>query len=48
MNNLNNRSFLYKIIKNLTIDHPLYPEVTDGRGVAYERVENGEKAEKIY
>ena len=38
--------FYSKIIKNLTIDHPLYPEVTDGRGVAYERVGEWEKAEK--
>ena len=38
--------FYSKIIKNLTIDHPLYPEVTDGRGVTYERVGEWEKAEK--
>ena len=27
-------------------DHPLYPEVTDGRGVAYERIGKWEMAEK--
>ena len=27
-------------------EHPLYPEVTDGRGVAYEQIDEWEKAEK--
>ncbi len=35
-----------KIINEVKKDHPLYPEVTDGRGVAYERTNQWDKAEK--
>ena len=38
--------FYTKIIESIKKDHPLYPEVRDGRGVAYERVGKWEKAEK--
>ena len=34
------------IIQSIKKDHPLYPEVTDGRGVAYERIGQWKKAEK--
>ncbi len=37
----------YTIILNkIDKKHPLYPEVTDGRGVAYERIDEWKKAEK--
>ncbi len=35
-----------EIIQTIEKDHPLYPKVTDGRGVAYERVGDWDKAEK--
>ena len=35
-----------KIIRDVKIDHPLYAEATDGRGVAYERIGEWNKAEK--
>ena len=36
----------YSIILNkIDLSHPLYPEVTDGRGVAYERLGKWDKAE---
>ena len=35
-----------EIINLIDKNHPLYPEVTDGRGVAYERLGQWEKAEK--
>ncbi len=35
-----------KIINEVKKDHPLYPEATDGRGVAYERINEWDKAEK--
>ena len=35
-----------KIINQINKDHPLYTEVTDGRGVAYERTGEWDKAEK--
>ena len=35
-----------EIINVINKDHPLYPKVTDGRGVAYERIGEWEKAEK--
>ncbi len=38
--------FYTKIFNKIEIDHPLYAEVTDGRGVAYERIGEWEKAEK--
>ena len=34
-----------KILKKINKDHKLYPEVTDGRGVAYERIGEWNKAE---
>tara|TARA_B100000963_G_scaffold216489_1_gene188804 strand:+ start:9348 stop:11048 length:1701 start_codon:yes stop_codon:yes gene_type:complete len=34
------------ILKIINQNHPLYPEITDGRGVAYERVGEWSKAEK--
>ena len=39
--------FYYTNVLNfINQDHPLYPEVTDGRGVAYERIGEWDKAEK--
>ena len=38
--------FYTKILKQIKKDHPLYTEVTDGRGVAYERIGEWSKAEK--
>ncbi len=38
--------FYTKIINQIKKDHPLYTEVTDGRGVAYERIGEWNKAEK--
>ena len=35
-----------KIINEIDIKHPLYAEATDGRGVAYERIGEWNKAEK--
>ena len=35
-----------KILNQIEKDHPLYPEVTDGRGVSYERIGQWDKAEK--
>ena len=35
-----------EVIKFINKDHPLYPAATDGRGVAYERQGNWDKAEK--
>ena len=35
-----------EIIKNFKTDHPLFPKATEGRGIAYERVGDWEKAEK--
>ncbi len=35
-----------EIINLIDINHPLYPEVTDSRGVAYERTNQWDKAEK--
>lgn len=34
------------VLKNVKSKHPLYPKATDGRGVAYERIGNWDKAEK--
>ena len=34
------------ILNQFEKDHPLYPEVTDGRGVSYERIGQWDKAEK--
>ena len=38
--------FYSEIIKKVKINHPLYAEATDGRGVAYERIGKWDKAEK--
>ena len=38
--------FYTEVINKIDKDHPLYPEVMDGRGVAYERVGKWQKAEK--
>ena len=35
-----------KIINEIKRDHPIYPEVTDGRGIAYEQIGEWDKAEK--
>ena len=35
-----------KIIDEVEKDHPLYAEATDGRGIAYERIGEWDKAEK--
>ena len=35
-----------KVLSLIKKDHPLYPEVTDGRGIAFERIGEWEKAEK--
>tara|TARA_X000001036_G_scaffold392974_1_gene392163 strand:- start:903 stop:2597 length:1695 start_codon:yes stop_codon:yes gene_type:complete len=35
-----------EIIQTISKNHPLYPKVTDGRGVSYERVGEWDKAEK--
>ncbi len=43
---LNSIKLYSEIIEEIKIDHPLYPEVTDGRGVAYERIGEWDKAEK--
>ena len=34
-----------KIINQIKKEHPLYPEATDGRGIAYERIGEWDKAE---
>ena len=34
------------VLDNIKKDHPLYPEATDGRGVAYERIGDWSNAEK--
>ena len=36
------------ILNRINKDHPLYPEATDGRGIAYERSGEWEKAEKDF
>ena len=38
--------FYTEVINKIDKDHPLYPEVMDGRGVAYERAGKWQKAEK--
>ena len=42
----NSIKFYTEIIKIIDKEHPLYPEVMDARGVAYERTDEWEKAEK--
>ena len=44
----NSIKFYTEIIKKTDKDHPLYPEVMDGRGVAYERMGEWKKAEKDF
>ena len=39
-------NYYTKIINKIEKNHPLYPKVTDGRGVSYERLGEWEKAEK--
>ena len=36
------------VLKKIDEKHPLYPEATDGRGVAYERTDEWDKAEKDF
>ena len=47
-NNKFNESITYysKVINEVKKDHPLYAEATDGRGVAYEQINDWNKAEK--
>ena len=42
----NSIKFYTEIIQTIKKDHPLYPKATDGRGVAYERIGEWDKAEK--
>ena len=35
-----------KILKQINEQHPLFPQVTDSRGVAFERIGEWDKAEK--
>ena len=39
-------TFYTEILNKINKKHPLYPEVTDGRGVSYERIGEWDKAEK--
>ena len=39
-------SYYTGVLDSIKEDHPLYPEAMDGRGVAYERVGEWDKAEK--
>ena len=43
---LNSVNYYTQILNQIETHHPLYAEVTDGRGVAYERLGEWEKAEK--
>ena len=47
MKNLKFIKYYTNVLKKL-IKHPLYPEATDGRGVAYERTDEWDKAEKDF
>jgi tetratricopeptide (TPR) repeat protein len=38
--------FYSKLIKKIKKNHPLFPEALDGRGVAYERIDQWDNAEK--
>ena len=42
----NSVKFYTEIIQKIKKNHPLYPKATDGRGVAYEKMGEWEKAEK--
>ena len=37
--------FYSKILENITSEHELYPKATDGRGIAFERINQWDKAE---
>ncbi len=39
-------NYYSKLIQSIDKTHPLYPEITDGRGVAYERLGEWDNAEK--
>jgi tetratricopeptide (TPR) repeat protein len=39
-------SYYTTVLNLINQDHPLYPEATDGRGVAYEKIGEWDKAEK--
>ena len=39
-------NYYTKILNSINFEHPLYPEVTDSRGVSYERIGDWKKAEK--
>ncbi len=41
-------SFYTEIIDQVNVDHPLYTEATDGRGIAFERTGEWEKAENDF
>ena len=36
-----------EVLKSINNDHPIFAEVTDGRGVAYERLESGKRQKRI-
>ena len=42
----NSIKFYTEVLKKINTNHPLFPEATDGRGVAFERIGEWEKAEK--
>ena len=42
----NSIKYYTNILKKINTNHALYPEVTDGRGVSYERIGEWDKAEK--
>ena len=42
----NSIKFYTDVLQKINVNHPLFPEVTDGRGVAFERIGEWEKAEK--
>ena len=44
----NSIKFYSKVINKIKKDHHIYPEVLDGRGVAYERIGEWDKAEKDF
>ena len=44
------QSIIYytNVLNNIKKNHPLYPEATDGRGIAYERIGDWDNAEKDF
>ena len=45
----NNAIKLYtEILKEIDINHPMYPQVTDGRGISFEQMGEWDKAEKDF